>query len=300
MRILALSVLALAALTPAATAQVISETNGMTVPNSMIDMDNLPLGPTDVALLNAAGTNGGATMANLTMTAKTTAAQGIYNTNVCGYALAAGPNTGNALYIVDDSGGAVFDAMTVSIDFGGQVTEFGMLLADWVSPAYLEFYSGGVMVANHTSSSFSSACLEQYYQMTGGTFDRVDIDVTTTAGNWCLPTLFIEQTGPPGPTLSVANLVAGGTVTISADNCTPGGLVRHGYSVFGGGPIGTPYGDLLLSPPYTELPAMTCDASGSASMAAPVPPGTTGIQVWLHAMDMGSLTFTNGLFEIIG
>ncbi len=110
----------------------------------------------------------------------------------------------------------------------------------------------------------------------------------------------ITISGPPGPALSVSGLVAGGIATISASNCTPGGLIRHGYSLLGGGPTVTPYGDLLLSPPYTELPAMAVDASGNASMASPVPAGTTGVSVWMHAFDLGSLTFTNGLAEVIG
>ena len=156
-----------------------------------------------------------------------------------------------------------------------------------------------MVIYTHSSSTFT-LCGDQFYQMTGGTFDRVDIDASTTAGNWCLMNLYIEQTGPPGPTLSIANLVAGGTTTISASNCTAGGLVRTGYSIFGGGPTTTPYGDLLLSPPYTELPAMTANATGDASISAPVPAGTTGVAVWLHAMDVGSLTFTNGLAEVIG
>ena len=110
----------------------------------------------------------------------------------------------------------------------------------------------------------------------------------------------VVSTGPSGPTLQVANLAAGGVATISVTGATPNGLVRHGYSLAGGGPVGTPFGQLLLSPPYKELPRMTADGSGYASLSAPVPPGTTGVSVWLHALDLGSLTFTNGLAEVIG
>ena len=106
--------------------------------------------------------------------------------------------------------------------------------------------------------------------------------------------------GGRGPRLSVQNLVAGSAVTITVDNATPGGVVRHGYSVFGAGPTTTPYGNLLLSPPYVELPPMSANASGQASLSAPVPPGTTGVSVWLHAFDIGSLSFTNGVAAVIG
>ena len=103
-----------------------------------------------------------------------------------------------------------------------------------------------------------------------------------------------------GPVLAVSNLVAGQLVTITVDQATPNGLVRHGYSLAGGGPTSTPLGDLLLSPPFKELPAMTADGAGHASFQAPVPPAASGRTVWLHALDLGSLTFTNGLSQVIG
>jgi hypothetical protein len=112
--------------------------------------------------------------------------------------------------------------------------------------------------------------------------------------------ILVTGSGATTPGLSVSNLVAGQVVTISVDRATPGGRVRHGYSLRGGGPVSTVYGDLLLSPPYVELPFMTADAAGHASFAAPVPPGTSGRAVWLHAMDLGSLTFTNGVAATIG
>ncbi|MBL7009577.1 MAG: hypothetical protein ISR76_11305, partial [Planctomycetes bacterium] len=46
----------------------------------------------------------------------------------------------------------------------------------------------------------------------------------------------IVDPGPPGPALSVTGLVAGGVATIQVDYATPGGTVRHGYSLVGGGP----------------------------------------------------------------
>lgn len=103
-----------------------------------------------------------------------------------------------------------------------------------------------------------------------------------------------------GFTLSLSGLVAGGSATISVSGATAGGLVRHGYSLRGGGPTTTPWGNLLLTPPYTELPAMTADGAGNASLSATVPAGTTGVNVWLHAFDLGSLTFSNGVNQAIG
>jgi len=126
--------------------------------------------------------------------------------------------------------------------------------------------------------------------------------VDSANGNWQdkheAATLFIVVE-VSGPSYSVSNLVAGQVATFDVSNATPMGLVRHGYSVVGGGPTSTPFGDLLLTPPYTEMPALTADASGNASLSVPVPAGTTGVQVWFHGLDMGSATFLNSIVAVI-
>ena len=280
----------------------IVEISAMTVPNSQIDMDSLPLGPVTTADLNAAGNNGGATMANMTMFAKTTSAAGVYNTGVCGFALAAGSGTGGTgMEIIDDSGSAAFDAMTISIDLGGDCTEIGVLIADWVGPGLLNFYDKGALMASYTTSTYQ-ACGDLFFQMTGATFDQVDIDVSTTGGNWCLPQLWIEQTGPPPPpvpTLAVTNLIAGQTASVDLTNCTPNDLGFFVWSLAGGGPVNTPFGTGYVSPPYTVV-KMPTDATGSANLTQPVPTGTTGINVWFHGADLRSATLTNALAMTIG
>ena len=119
------------------------------------------------------------------------------------------------------------------------------------------------------------------------------------ASEWELDDILISSTGPTGPFLSVTNLVAGYVATIRVQFATPGGLVRSGYSLAGGGPVSTPAGALLLSPPYFELPVLVADASGSTGMTAPVPPAAAGAQVWLHAFDLGSATFSTGVAATI-
>jgi len=113
MKVLSLIPLSLLLLAPAISAQSVVEIPAMTVAHSVIDMDALPVGPTSLAALNAAGTNGGAGIANITMT-PSGAAFGGYNTNVCGQALAASPSSGGTgLAIIDASGSAGFDAMNI-------------------------------------------------------------------------------------------------------------------------------------------------------------------------------------------
>ncbi len=109
----------------------------------------------------------------------------------------------------------------------------------------------------------------------------------------------ITTTGPTGAYLAMTDLVAGSVATLTVDYATPGGLVRCGYSVAGGGPVATPYGDLLLSPPYVELPVLTADASGHAALPLPVPPAAAGMSIWLHALDLGALAYTNGLALVV-
>lgn len=178
-----------------------------------------------------------------------------------------------------------------NIDVSGNGVTF---LAGQTYGLYIDTPSDGIAYTNGGPNVYSNA----------------DLTVTTNCGNAAnFGSIFYPRewngtvyysAGPGSPTLSVSGLVAGGSATLTASQCTPGGTVRWGYSLAGGGPVGTPFGNLLLSPPYTELPAKTTDPAGSASFSGPVPPGTTGISIWLHAFDLSSLTFTNGLAEIIG
>ena len=277
------------------------EIPAMTVSHSVIDMDLLPLGQTSLAALNAAGSNGGSDLMGMTLVPNT-AAVGVYNTNVCGYALAAEPGSGGTNpAIIDASGAATFDAMDITLDLGGDSTEFGLLIADWVSTGSLTFYSGGVEVASITTSAFTSVCGELFFQMTGGTFDQVEIKVSNTVGNWCVPQMAIEQAGGPfPPTLSVTNLVAGSTTTLSLVNANAGAICIIAYSVYGGGPTSTPVGSVDLSPPIRQLPAVQADSAGAASLSASVPPHVGGMDVWIQAVDMSTSVLSNSLAETVG
>lgn len=114
-------------------------------------------------------------------------------------------------------------------------------------------------------------------------------------GNEALRIPFLKFTA----VLEVDGLVAGAPATVHVANATPLGQVRLGYSLIGGGPVSTPWGLLLLSPPYSELPSLHADELGHAALTVPVPAGTAGVQVWFHALDIGSLTFTNGVAAVI-
>lgn len=185
---------------------------------------------------------------------------------------------------------------TLWIGFNDAALEGTFVWADGSTSTYTNWNSG----EPNNSTGNDPINGEDYVMIygTGGTWN----DLHDTQSSPWFPNIcgVVEISGPTGPQLSVTGLVAGGITNISVSGATPAGLVRHGYSMAGGGPITTAFGDLLLSPPYVELPAMIADANGDASLAAPVPPGTTGISVWLHAFDMGSLSFSNGVAAVIG
>lgn len=102
-----------------------------------------------------------------------------------------------------------------------------------------------------------------------------------------------------GPGLSVFNLVESQVATVLVGGATPGGLVGVGYSLTGGGPttvnVGGACGMITvgLSAPVQVLGLFTATGSGEVNYSQMVPPGTSGISVWVQAFDFGSCTLTN-------
>ena len=181
---------AVAAVPAPARAQSIAEIPAMTVSSSEIDMDLVGnAGPTTIAQVNAAGTNCGAALADIVLT-PSTAAQGVYNTNPTRGRALARDTASNGLILVDPPSGA-FGAFDARIELAIDCTEFGVGIGDWVGPVILDFFSKGSRVTSHTSTTYSTAA-PKYYQLTGGTFDRVDIRASTTAGNWVIPDLITQ------------------------------------------------------------------------------------------------------------
>lgn len=109
--------------------------------------------------------------------------------------------------------------------------------------------------------------------------------------------------GGGSPQLSVVNLVAGGVATISINAGASNGTGFVGYSLTGAGPTArvTPWGVFTfdVSNPINQLPAFALNPAGSGSINRNVPPGTTGVNVWLHALSVNapatSAQLTNSL-----
>ncbi len=101
------------------------------------------------------------------------------------------------------------------------------------------------------------------------------------------------------PVLTVPSLAAGSPATLTVDDCTPGGEVFIAYSLTGPGPLLTSFGFAALSAPLHLFPARIANGSGRASLTTPIPAGTTGVPVWLQALDLVKGLFSNGVQRTI-
>lgn len=107
------------------------------------------------------------------------------------------------------------------------------------------------------------------------------------------------STGPSGPSYTITGLVGGGTATLTVTNATPGGSVLIGYSLTGAGPTNTPFGPVDMSTPITQLPTLTADGAGVASMSTVVPGRASGFTVYSQAADLTSGVLSNSLAELV-
>ena len=153
--------------------------------------------------------------------------------------------------------------------------------------------SGGIYYTNGvtTPETFSNAdvTLEAY----SGTQSPAFTGSPYTPRVWN-GTLYYDGGTAGGPFLEVGNLVAGSACDVVLSNGTAGGGAIVGYSLHGSGPIASPFGDVYLSRPYRTI-NMTFDANGDSSLSLSVPGNASGVNVWVHAVDLGSSTLTNAL-----
>ncbi|MDP7061797.1 MAG: hypothetical protein QF489_02540, partial [Planctomycetota bacterium] len=105
--------------------------------------------------------------------------------------------------------------------------------------------------------------------------------------------------GSGGLNYSITGLVGGGTATLSVSGATAGGGVLIGYSLTGAGPTMTPFGPVDMSPPITQLPALTANSAGVASISTGVPARAIGFTVYSQAVNLANGTLTNSLAEVI-
>lgn len=121
----------------------------------------------------------------------------------------------------------------------------------------------------------------------------------TFAQEWWIDNVVIDGGGSGGPVYSATGLVGGGTATLTVAGATANGNVLIGYSLTGAGPTSTPFGMVDMSAPITQLPMLTADAAGTASLSTGVPGQASGFTVYTQAADITTGTLTNSLAEAI-
>jgi hypothetical protein len=120
----------------------------------------------------------------------------------------------------------------------------------------------------------------------------------TYAQEWWVDNVVIDG-GGAGLVYSTSGLVGGASATLTVSGATAGGGVLIGYSLTGAGPTNTPFGPVDMSNPITQLPVLTADGAGVASMTTMVPGRATGFTVYTQAADLTSSTLTNSLAEVV-
>jgi hypothetical protein len=105
--------------------------------------------------------------------------------------------------------------------------------------------------------------------------------------------------GGSGLNYSITGLVGGSTATLTVSGATAGGGVLIGYSLTGAGPTNTPFGPVDMSAPITQLPTLTADGAGVATMSTGVPGRASGFTVYTQAADLATGTLTNSLAEVV-
>ena len=178
---------------PLASAQIIIP--NMTVPAAQIHFENMPLGPTSVAAINAAH---GANLANA-QHVPPLAAVGNYSVGFdLNRALGLNPDGSGGLFIVDPTGD-FGGGNGYSFDLGMVSTQVGLSIADYVGNKDVEFYLGGSQVGAHVVSGAAPVTVT-FYELRSG-FDRVDI---TGTPNYVVPEMWVQI--PEPATLSLLAL----------------------------------------------------------------------------------------------
>ncbi len=99
-------------------------------------------------------------------------------------------------------------------------------------------------------------------------------------------------------TLSIDRLAPAQTTTVTVVNATPGAWVITAYSTFGAGPVNSPWGEILLTPPYFALPYRKADQHGMARFSRTCP-NLPGLGLWFQSLDYEAGILSNGWDGVI-
>ena len=129
---------------------------------------------------------------------------------------------------------------------------------------------------------------------------RLDIQFLSSTGS--ILDSYTMLTTVTGPSLRVTNLISGSQASFDISAAVPGDSVILAYSLTGAGPLPSPFGTVALTPPLTLLALGQADTNGDFSASVPVPPGITGLNLWVQALELAGLgagDVSNPLAEVI-
>lgn len=215
---------------------------------------------------------------------------------VAGFTLSTAASAQNNHTVKVAPAGFVFEPQDLNVNIGDTVT--------WV------WFGAGSHNVRANSGAFTSGTPVSAPNIFSITFDGTFLAANPVAGD-----LYDYVCDPHAPfgmvgsvkvmsprVLSVTNFTAGQSGSIDVDGCNPGGTVMLGYSLAGNGPIDIQFGTLSLSPPFNQLPALSANGAGHATMPVNLPGGLSGTTVYLHGAELfggGEGLMTNPLTVVL-
>ncbi len=212
-------------------------------------------------------------------------------------------NVRNALVVgLDGSAAANFDLSFNGINHG---EESHAIDGVWVSADGLDWWAvrAGWSGITSTWGPVSGLDLSSTPAVVTGTFylmfaqeDNFPYGYLDGAG---VDDILVGTPPPPGPVLTVNNIVGGQVGTVEVTGATPGGMVIMGTSFAGGGPTSTIYGTVMLSPPI-HTRSVVADGAGMATTSRKVYAHLSGKTLYFQAVDDTTGNLTNALSVVVG
>lgn len=169
------------------------------------------------------------------------------------------------------------------------------------SPGKVELFSGASLSVLGTE--FGSQNFERMPSSLAGTGDaHRDLHPDYLIGNHLAGSAErgkLRLWGAPSPWLTSDPMVAGQNTTIRASDCRPGGVVTFWASLRGSGPTPTPFGEVLLTPPFRNLGSSTSDLQGVAELSGVVPIWLQGSAVFLQAAETTPTRLSTAVRQVV-
>ncbi|MEM7007864.1 MAG: IPTL-CTERM sorting domain-containing protein, partial [Thermodesulfobacteriota bacterium] len=170
----------------------------ISVPNFVMDFDELPAGPTTIEDILSQFPY--APLTALSFITDPGTSQYNFQTGG-GRALAPNPDESGDLFLVDPNG-TYGEANVLIIELTHAISEFGFEVGDWGGPFNAHLYNGADMVGSVTVLSFDNERL--HFIGSTDPFDRIELtaDPQNPRANWVIPALILPADSFTIPTMS--------------------------------------------------------------------------------------------------